>query len=59
MKNSNHKNERKRHRSSKQFQKVKQVMFGKTKFFRVREFQFLLGKICVAHSVAHSFILLF
>ena len=26
-------------------------------FFRVREFQFLLGKICVAHSVAHSFIL--
>ena len=27
-------------------------------FFRVREFQFLLGKICVAHSVAHSFIFL-
>ena len=27
-------------------------------FFRVREFQFLLGKICVAHSVTHSFTLL-
>ena len=27
-------------------------------FFRVREFRFLLGKICVAHSVAHSFIFL-
>ena len=27
-------------------------------FFRVREFQFLLGKMCVAHSVAHSFTLL-
>ena len=26
--------------------------------FRVREFQFLLGKKCVAHSVAHSFTLL-
>ena len=26
-------------------------------FFRVREFQFLLGKICVAHSVTHSFTL--
>ena len=26
--------------------------------FRVREFRFLLGKICVAHSVAHSFIFL-
>ena len=28
---------------------------SKQKFFRVREFQFLFGKICVAHSVTHSF----
>ena len=27
-------------------------------FFRVHEFQFLLGKICIAHSVTHSFTLL-
>ena len=32
---------------------------GEEHIFRVREFQFLLGKICVAHPVAHSFILLF
>ena len=31
---------------------------GEEHIFRVREFQFLLGKICVAHSVAHSFIFL-
>ena len=31
---------------------------GEEHIFRVREFQFLLGKICVAHSVAHSFTLL-
>ena len=30
----------------------------KTFFFRGHEFQFLLGKICVAHSVDHSFTLL-
>ena len=29
---------------------------GAEHIFRVREFRFLLGKICVAHSVAHSFI---
>ena len=32
---------------------------GEEHIFRVREFQFLLGKICVAHSVAHSFIFVF
>ena len=32
---------------------------GAEHIFRVREFRFLLGKICVAHSVAHSFIFLF
>ena len=31
---------------------------GAEHIFRVREFRFLLGKICVAHSVAHSFIFL-
>ena len=31
---------------------------GAEHIFRVREFQFLLGKICVAHSVAHSSTLL-
>ena len=31
---------------------------GEEHIFRVREFQFLLGKICVAHSVTHSFTLL-
>ena len=31
---------------------------GGEDFFRVHEFQFLLGKICVAHSVDHSFTLL-
>ena len=28
---------------------------GAGHIFRVHEFRFLLGKICVAHSVAHSF----
>ena len=31
---------------------------GAEHIFRVHEFQFLLGKICVAHSVDHSFTLL-